>query len=187
MLLTNVDPSSSQDSPEANQIETFGHVAFVTIIAEVAAMDVVLFVATTTGGRQADLASHRGPVAGDAVETLVCAIQHIVCFLIVIECPQFPTIRVVTETAARSKPFAMRVVTFVTIDAGQRCIFIGGSGVTFFARNYGMQADKGESRQVVVKEYFCPPRLLVMAAVACLTLLPFVDIVIPMAAVAISL
>jgi hypothetical protein len=50
-----------------------------------------------------------------------------------------------------------------------------------------MQADEGEGRQVMVKEYFCTPSLFVVALVACLPLLPFVDVVILMTAVAISL
>ena len=114
------------------------------------------------------------------------AIQHVVRLLVVIECPQCPAIRVVTVTAPGPEALAVLVVTSVTIRARQGCVFIGGRNVTLFAGDHGVQADEGEGRQVMVKEYFCTPSLFVVALVAFLPLLSFVDVVILMAAIAIS-
>lgn len=90
-------------------------------------------------------------------------------------------------TAPGPEALAVLVVTSVTIRARQGRVFIGGRDVTLFAWDHGMQADKGEGRQIMVKKYLCTPSLFVMALVACLPLLSFVDVVILMTAVAISL
>ena len=74
-------------SSETNQIKTFSDMASIAVVTEIAAMGIILFVAAAAGRRQADFFSHRGTVAGDAVEALMCAIQHIVRLLVVIECP----------------------------------------------------------------------------------------------------
>ena len=82
-----------------------------------------------------------------------------------------------TKTAAWPKALAVLVVAVVTIRARQGGVFIGGGDVTLFTWGHGMQADKGEGRQIVVKKYFCAPRLLVVAIAAVFTFLPFVDVV----------
>jgi predicted secreted Zn-dependent protease len=70
--------------------------ASIAVVTEIAAMDIILFVAAAAGRRLADLFSHGGTVAGDAVEALMRAVQRIVRLLVVVERPQCPAIRVVT-------------------------------------------------------------------------------------------
>ena len=90
-------------------------------------------------------------------------------------------------TAPGPEALAVLVVTSVTIRARQGCVFIGGRDVTLFAWSHGMQPNKGEGRQIVIKKYFPAPCSFVMAAVAFSPFLPFVHVVIFMTAVAISL
>ena len=72
---------------KANQIESLSAVASVAVAAEISPVDIILFVAAAAVRRQTDLLFHRDSVTGDAVEALMCAIQHIVCLFVVIECP----------------------------------------------------------------------------------------------------
>ena len=74
-------------SSKTNQIKTFSDMTPIAVSAEIATMHIILFVATAAGRRQADFLSCRDTVAGDAVQALMCAIQHIVRLLVVIECP----------------------------------------------------------------------------------------------------
>ena len=81
-----------------------------TFAPEAAVVHVVIVVATGTAAGQADLAIHGAAMAGQAVDPLVCAVQHEVRAPVVIEIPCSPVARVVALAAIAAETHLVLVV-----------------------------------------------------------------------------
>jgi len=90
----------------------------------------------------------------------------------------------VTEGAARPQALLVLVVLAVARDAVERRVLVRGAQVALLARRDGMKSDQGEARQIVIEKHLCSPPVLVVAALTLLALLPAMDIVGSVTAVA---
>lgn len=144
-------------------------------------MNVVLFVTTEAGLGQVDLPIDDVPVAGAAVQPEMGAIKAIIGLTVVVEAPEGPAIRVVTQVAVGAQTAFVNVFGFMAVDTLQKRVFVFRRQVALFARDRRMQSDEREARKVMVEEDFGAPTRFVMTVFTSLPLLTFVNIVLLMA------
>jgi len=85
-----------------------------TTLPETPAMDIVILVTERTCRGQADSFSDGIFVAGMTIQTFMLAVKLVVGLAVVIETPEFPSIRIVTELAFVAEPLLVRVISPVT-------------------------------------------------------------------------
>ena len=68
----------------------------------------------------------------------------------------------------------------VTFLAGERCVLVGRSAMTFFAGNRRMQADQRKARQFVIERQVPPPIRIIVASFAALAQFALMRIVLAM-------
>lgn len=99
-----------------------------------------------------------------------------------VKAPPRPSVRVVTICATRTKFRLMEVL--VTLFTNHRFVLVGRRPVAFLAGDRRMQTDQRKARDLVVERNAFPPIHIVVAALAALTQLSFVGILLAMAGVA---
>ncbi len=130
---------------------------------------------------QVDLPLDDFPVAGATVQPEMGAIQAIVGLTVVVEAPEDPAIRVVTQVAFRAQTAFVVVFGLMAADTLQGRIFVFLRQVAFFAGGRRMQSDEGEARKIMVEEDFGAPARHIVTVLALLPLLALMYIVLLMA------
>lgn len=147
-------------------------------------MFIIAAVASAAGMGQADRVAHRFAMTGLAAESFMGAIQGVIGLRRVIETPEGPAVRVVTQPAFRSEPLFVGITFFVTLGTFERGSLEGGGEMAFFAGHDRMLADKRELRQIMVKEYFFGPAAGIVTAFALVAQASLVNVVALVAPVA---
>ena len=142
---------------------------------------VVLGMAATAAARQLDFSLDGTPVTGVAVDLPVRTPQREARLLIVIELPDLPAVRVVTQPALRPEPPEMDVLLAVAAVACDARILVARRRVALLAGGDGVEAQQRETREIVLEEDAHGPTSLVVAGVAAAALLSSVNVVRPMA------
>lgn len=101
-------------------------------------MNVVLFVTTEAGLGQVDLPIDDVPVAGAAVQPEMGAIEAIIGLTVVVEAPERPAVRVVTQLAIGAQTAFVNVLGFMAADTFQDRVSVFPRQVAFFARGRRM-------------------------------------------------
>ena len=101
-------------------------------------MNVVLLVAAEARRGQADLPFDDLAVAGAAVQPEMGAIKAIIGLTVVIESPEGPAIRVVTQLAIGAQTALVNVLRLMAADAFQDRVSVLRRQVTFFTRGRRM-------------------------------------------------
>lgn len=130
------------------------------------------------------LAFYRVLVAGLALQTLMGSIQHKISLGIVVVLPEVPTVGVVAESAPCAEALLMVILGFVAAQAVHWGVLVGCTQVTLFAGSDCVQSDEGEPNQIVVKKEFFSPAEVRVALITSPTLLPPVDIILPVTIIA---
>ncbi len=149
--------------------------------SERSTVNVVLPVATEARRGQVDLPLHDFPVAGAAIQPEMGAIESIIGLTVVVEAPEGPAIRVVTQLAIGTQTAFVNVLGLMAADAFQDRVSVFPRQMAFFARGRRMQSDERETRKIMVEEDFGAPARLVVTAFALLAFLALVNIVLLMA------
>ena len=110
------------------------------------------------------------------------AVEYAIRLGVVVEAPHLPAVGVVAITAVLAQSLLMGIIRAMACRAVDGSISIGGRGVAGLAGCDRVQAHQRESRQVVVEEDLPVPPTLIVATLALLAFLAFVDVVRPMAA-----
>jgi len=116
-------------------------------------------------------------VASQARHTRMPAIELEFGLNIVVEFPKSPTVGVVAQGALRSQPLFVLVILLVACDAIGLGLFELGSDVTILASGDSMHSYEGKMRQIVIELHLPSPLLLIVAALASLPLLSFMNVV----------
>lgn len=103
-------------------------------------------------------------------------------FLGVVKFPVIPATGVVALAAGLAEPTFMFVVTFMAVETGQRRIFIRSSEMATRAVNGRVQAQQRKLGERVVESHLLRPAPGVVATLALIALLTFVNIVCAMTA-----
>jgi hypothetical protein len=141
-------------------------VASVALFAELSAVVIIPLVTDVTPARCARHLFDSLCVAAIAMQCLVGPVYLEFTLGIVIEAPDLPTVGVVALGTGFTQALLVYVIAFMAFVAGGFDCPEIGVRVTSFARGNGMQADKGERCNVMVKDDLLVPTLFVVATAA---------------------
>ncbi len=143
----------------------------ITYRAESAIVRIILGVAGRTVLQQLQPpAAYRPAVAGQAVQPGMCAPQRKACLPGVVETPDPPTVRRMTQFTKCPQPAFVHVLTAMAGDTFGTRIGILLAGVTFFAVDDLVQADQWKPGQTVIESDTFTPTFRAVALVAPLAL-----------------
>ena len=97
-------------------------------------VNVVLFVATEARRGQVNLPFDDLSVAGAAIQPEMSAIEAIIGLAVMVEAPENPAIRVVTELATRGQTAFVNVLGLMAVDAFQGRVSVFPRQVALFTR-----------------------------------------------------
>jgi len=123
-------------------------------------------------------------VAGMTVELLVRPEKLEAGLAIVVEAPAVPAVRIVAAGAIRTETPHVEIVPRVTAVALENRVVEAARGVALLAGHGRVKPEQGEARHVVLEEHLLGPTPLAVAAVAGLSELAPVHVVVAVAAAA---
>lgn len=160
----------------ASLLECRRGVAFLAAAPEAALMNIVCGVTAMAGRIECNFRNNFFPVAGVALQALVCAGQGKARLPVMVKSPACPSIRVVALGAIRAEATGV-VLVLVTDRAISRYVLESGRAVAFLARQRGVEANQGKPREVVIERDLLAPTALVVAPGTARAKLSFVRII----------
>ncbi len=121
-----------------------------------------------------------------AIEIFVPTVQGEAGPAVVVETPELPTVRVVAGPASTTEAALVDIVVCMAGIARMRRVLEHHRLVAFLARYDSVQAEKRETRQLVIESHLGRPARRIVARPAALALLFSMDVVRQMAAVTIA-
>lgn len=138
---------------------------------------IIRFMAPATEGGQFDFLLHRLGMAKVALQFFMRSLQGEIRLNFVIKFPGPPALGVMAQSALVAQTLLVDIFLLVAVHAVIRSLFVAGGQVAVFASRYRVQADERKPGPVVIEFDLVSPGVLVVAAVAFLTFLSLVNVV----------
>lgn len=156
------------------------HVAPCAVEPEVAAVNIIVLMATVAGRLYSDLL-HRPVMTGLANQPLVGPVQFEVSLFVMVVPPELPAVRVMAGPAFNAETLFVLIVGLMALHTFQGSVLVGGMRMAPLARRDGVKPYQREPGNVMVEKHLLHPAPFIMTALATLALLGPVNVIVLMA------
>lgn len=145
--------------------------------AETSLVFIVLFMAGIAVRGLSDFVPGWRDMALFTGQILMRSFQFKIGLGVMVECPQAPGIRVVTQATCRTQGQLVLIIFLMTGITVQRCMLECRRDMALFTGRRGVQTEQWKASQIMIKDDFFRPATFLVALRACLTFLALVNII----------